>query len=196
MANQDTPNGLTCIKMTREPQWYGSDASKANPIGIGDPVTQEADGNVILATAGVEILGVAIGFRTSALGYVKNSDGKILNYLPAATAGEVLVIDDIEAEFVIQTDGYTTGTTPVSKAAEGTNMDGTSTTCDTTTGRSRIELDADGNSYSGAETNSRQFRILRLYKEPNNNYVATSDGQWTKLVVRINEHMQRDTTGI
>lgn len=196
MANKDRPNGFVCITPNPHCTWYRSDASKTNNIGENDAVHLETDGSVIMATAGATIRGVAIAFKTSTLGYVVNSDGLLINYLPSATAGWVYVIDDLNAEFVIQTDGYITGTTTVAKSCEGSNFDITATACNTATGKSRHEIDADGDSYNADPTLTRQLRAIRLWDYPGNAYSTSADGQYTRLVVRINEHELKTTAGI
>lgn len=195
MDNIDRPNGFTCITPHAKAHWYQADASKTNNIGIGDAVHMETDGYLIMATAGATIRGIVKGVRTATWGYVKSS-GTPINYLPSATAGWVYVIDDPRARFVIQTDGYTTGTTSVAKSCEGSNFDILATACDTSTGMSKHEIDADGDSYVADPTLTRQLRVIGLYDAPNNAYSTSSDGQWTRLEVEINEHELKTTSGI
>ena len=72
MANTDRPNGFRPAKSLIGASWnalvrqYDADAAKTNAIGVGDPVTLAADGNVELAVSGNTILGVAVGFGNDA----------------------------------------------------------------------------------------------------------------------------------
>ena len=111
MPNGNAPLGLTPRRMRTGETENGSlneyyvDPTYATALFMGDPViingTGSAEGvpSVILASAGAtnRITGVVVGFRPSPTIVA-------LGYLPATTAGYVLVADNPDAEFEVQED--------------------------------------------------------------------------------------------
>jgi len=136
MANSDKAMGFELVSDkggTTSNIEYQVDSSNGNIIGLNDPVTQEADGNVTRSAAndGIVVLGVVQG--------IKDSDGKSINRLAASTAGSVLVTPARDNIFRIQTDSGTN----VTQAAVGATANfATATDADSVTGISTFELDS------------------------------------------------------
>jgi len=181
MANVDRPGGARPIKrldggacLPANP--YTVDASNSTAIFPGDFVTIEADGNVIPAAAGGRILGVCVDVDG-------DYDNLTRRYLPATTAGTILVQDDPDCVFLVQEDD---GGTALTSEARGGLTDIVAGAGNTTTSISAHELNQDG-----IGTTSAQLRLLRLHATPNNAYGDNAD--WEVVVA---EHEFRQTTGI
>lgn len=109
MANTSRIRGFVPAKSLIGAPWqslvrkYNADASKTNPIFIGDAVTLDTDGNVIQAVTSGVVLGVvvAIGEDTTTFGetgyFNANDLGK--RHLAAAEAGVVGVVPAEAATF-------------------------------------------------------------------------------------------------
>lgn len=144
MANVDRPNGFRPAKSLVGAAWnalvreYDADAAKASAIGIGDPVTLAADGNVELAATGNTILGVAVGFGINSsqvhgeVGYF-DPDNLGKQYMTAGEAGKVAVVPAEAVLFEVQSDSDL-------DLARGDTADFTAATVNTTTGRSAKEI--------------------------------------------------------
>lgn len=144
MANVDRPNGFSPAKSLIGADWnalvrqYDADAAKADPIGIGDPVTLAADGNVELAASGNTILGVAVGFgiqTTQSFGRPGYFDPDNLGkqHINATEAGVVGVVPAEGVLFEVQTDSDL-------DLNVGDLADFTAGTTNLTTGRSTKEI--------------------------------------------------------
>jgi hypothetical protein len=170
---------------------YSVDSSNSAPIGIGDPVTLEADGNVTRAAAGGVILGVCVGKSVvsdvNEFGAGTSPHGN-LNlqqvHVPASTAAEVRVIVDDGAIYEIQEDS--TGGA-LALTAIGANADILSTAPDSTTGRSNVELDSSTLTSAG----SAQVRIIDLVRAPDNE--VGTNARW---LVKLHETHLSSTNGI
>lgn len=169
-AATDNPFGAYPHDMVLRVTAYNKDASAAR-IYPGDFVILEADGNVAPAsTVSASIIGVA-------------AEGSA-----ASTADtEVLVYDHPEQLFVCQDDS---DTSYVDQAAIGLNYDTVLGTGDTTRDRSTTELDT-----SSGTTATAQLRLVGLHPIEGGTF-ATTAGQPRKVVVLINEHLYRLTTGV
>lgn len=144
MANVDRPNGFRPAKSLIGTDWnalvreYNADAAKASAIGVGDPVTLAADGNVELAASGNTILGVAIGFGVGTAqthgrrGYY-DPVSLDTRFMAATDSGIVAVVPAEAVLFEVQTDSDL-------DLVQGDLADFTATTVDTTTGRSTKEI--------------------------------------------------------
>lgn len=177
MANIDNPRGL-------EYQYGGNpvmrevsvDASNGARIGLNDGVILEADGNVarVAAGSGAILSDVVQG--------IKNSDGETINYLPASTAGTLIVKKiDPSMVFKIQADSGTA----VALAAVGATADLVVADCSTVSGVSRIELDS-SNIGTG-----QQVRIIGKDGDPNNAY-----GEHVDLLVQVCENASISNTSV
>lgn len=181
MANGNAPWGLTPRRhRTSETENGGLNeyavlADNATALFMGDPViiagTGDAMGvpNVVAATAGAgnRITGVVVGFRPSPTIVA-------LGYLPATTAGYVLVADNPDAEYEVQEDGVG-GTLTVANI--GQNCDLIAAAGNTFLKRSSWMLDS-----STAGTGATlQVRILGLEQRADNEL-----GAYAKWLVRFN----------
>jgi hypothetical protein len=153
------------------------DSSNGTAIFPGDIIMREADGNVAPATAGnTQIIGVCVGI-------VPDKDNLSRKYLPASTAGTVLVCEDPNVILEVQEDGV--GGT-LTSAAIGTNADHVAGAGSTTTGISAHTLDS-----SSIVDTTAGFRIIGLVNRPDN-----EAGSYAKWLVMINEHSYKTTTGV
>lgn len=143
MANVDRPAGFRPAKNMLGSSWnaivreYNADAAKASAIGIGDPVTLAADGNVELAASGDTVLGVAVGFGVGTtnhgrVGYY-DADNLGKQFMTATEAGVVAVVPAEGVLFEIQTDSDL-------DLVQGDLADFTATTVNTLTGQSTKEI--------------------------------------------------------
>lgn len=142
---------------------YSKDSSAA-AIYPGDFVTLETDGGIVVATATQAlILGVAA------------------EYSAASTAKtDFLVYDHPDQKYTIQDDGDTTAMT---EASVGANADLVVTTGDTSTLRSKHEID----SSSATTTNTLALKVLGLHPVEDRSF-ATTTAQQRKWIVKINSH--------
>jgi hypothetical protein len=190
MANKDAPNGAHPVDnlggpITHKARLYDVDASNGTAIFPGDFVKLEADGNVAPAAATDELLGVCIGVQVTSPGedFLSNdnlSTTEHPGFLAASTAGKVLVVDDPNVLFEIQTAGTITADD------RGQNADIVAGAGSTTTGRSAHEVSAT------TGTGTAQLRLIDYKRSPDND-VTLANSRW---IVKINEHMHVDTTGI
>lgn len=181
MANTDRPRGARPIKrldggacLPANP--YTVDSSNGTAIFIGDFVKLEADGNAAPAAAGNELLGVCV----SVAGDYGNLGRR---FLPASTAGTILVSDDPDTVYELQEDD---GGTALAATEVGALVDIVAGSGSTTTSISAHELDQDS-----VDTTSGQLRLLRKVDREDNAYGDNADWE-----VQINEHIFRGTDGI
>jgi hypothetical protein len=186
MANVNRANGARPVKHINGSPYNGAGnkymINTGNACGIGDFVksdgTADADGvaGVTVAAAGDTIRGVIQGVIPV------TSESTI--YREASTTRYVLVCDDPDVIFEIQADN---GGAVLPLVSVGLNADILVTAFDTATGSSRTELDS-----SSAITGTAQLRILGFSQRPDN--VPASD--YAKVLVTINEHELKSTTGV
>lgn len=187
MANVDRPRGLRPVGTLSGAPWQGAvreysvDASNATAIFNGDPVTLEADGNVTPTADGGVILGVVVGVKVDRDVAATEHPG----YLPATTAGSVLVCIAPDAIYEVQSDDAATA--EVALTDVGANIDLNANAGSTTTGQSAYELDADTITSAG----SAQLRIIGLVDRPDN-----AVGEFAKWLVRVHESHLAATNGI
>ena len=188
MANIDRPNGLRPIRMLDGSAYNASimefpvDASNGTAIFKGDAVILEDDGNVAPATAGGVILGVCVGVVVNRAVAATEHPG----YLPASTAGTVLVEIGTNVVFEIQEDSV--GGAMVATNV-GSNGDFVATAGSTTTGRSAYELDSSDVIAKDASAATATLRVLKLSSRTDNEI-----GTEAKWEVIINEHQFADAT--
>lgn len=151
-------------------------------LGIGDPVVLTGDSEtgtgiplITRAAAGSgTITGVFVGIDPI------NASDRTKRGFAAADQNYCMVVDDPNVLFVIEEDG---DTTPIPKTAIGEFCDlATIGNASTTTWISTVQLDS-----SDAATGD-QIRLIRLYEDPNNAFMATTASTKGQFVVSINEH--------
>ena len=160
------------------------DSSNGTAIFPGDFVILEDDGNIAPYTgsSGGNLLGVAVAVVVNRSVAATEHPG----YLPASTAGVVLVAEGSDYLFEVQEDD---GGTALTTAAIGSNADVLAGSGSTTLGTSAHELDR--SSITDASPGSAQLRIV--------DFVARTDnaaGDYAKWVVRLNENVYTETTGL
>lgn len=172
-AATDNPFGAMPYGKVERIRPYLKD-SGAVAIYPGDFVTLETDGGIGVATASQAlILGVAAEYSAA-----------------STEKTDFLVYDDPNQLFAVQDDGDTTAMT---EASIGTNVDLIVTTGDTTTLRSRHEID----SSSVATTATLALKVIALHPIEGRSF-ASAAGDPRKWVVKINSHQLAgyETVGI
>ena len=177
MANIDNPRGARPVKrldggsavVTNK---YSVDSSNSTAIFIGDFIQLESDGYVAPAGAGGNIIGVC-------LGVLNDYDNLKRRYLPASTAGAILVCDDPWMIYEVQEDS---GGGAMAFTNIGNNCDIVAGSGSTTTGISAHEIDS-----SDAKTAVAQLRLLAI--SPREDNAAGTNADWHVL---INEHAFND----
>lgn len=190
MANVDRPNGAHVIgtidgsPVNMHTRKRPVDSSNATAIFQGDFIILEDDGNVAPYTGsgGGNLLGVCVGVVVSRTVSQTEHPG----YLPATTAGNILVAEGPDLLFEIQEDNDGTALT---SAAIGSNADVLATAGSTTTGQSAHELDR--STSTDGSPGTAQLRLIQLVEAEDN-----AHGDWAKWIVRINEHVHNEATGL
>ena len=187
MANKDAAFGLRPIGkvgQNRDNQGLSEYdiAASASAIYFNDPVEILSTGTIGVAAATDALLGSLGGvFFTDA----NTSKPTFANHLDASnTATDIkgFVSDDPYERFEIQSDGATEATDVGQNAdivyAAGSSPDYVS----------KVELDE-----SDHKDATAQLRILGISKDPDNNEAGSAN---VNLVVLINEHQLKGTTGV
>ena len=187
MANKDAAFGLRPIGkvgQNRDAQGLSEYdiAASASAIYFNDPVEILSTGTIGVAAATDALLGSLTGvFFTDAT----TSKPTFANHLNASnTATDIVgfVSDDPYQRFEIQSDGATEATDVGQNAdivyAAGSSPDFVS----------KVELDE-----SDHKDATAQLRIIGISKDPENNTAGSAN---VNLVVIINEHQLKQTTGI
>lgn len=186
MANTDRPRGAIPVGTISGSPWgatvreYNVDSSNATAIFRGDFVTLESDGNVAPAAAGGIVLGVCVGPVVSRTVPATEHPG----YLPATTAGKVLVAVGPDVLYEVQEDSDTSN---LALTDVGANIDIIAGAGSTVTGVSAHELDSSSVTAAG----SAQLRIVGLKAAPDN-----AVGTNAKWVVRVHESHWTTTNGV
>ena len=187
MANKDSAFGLKPIGkvgQNRDNQGLSeySIAASATAIYFNDPVELAATGTITVAAATDTLLGSLGGvFFTDA----STSKPTFANHLDASnTATDIkgFVSDDPYERFEIQADGATAA------ADVGLNADIVYAAGSSPDYVSGVQLD-----FSDQKTATAQLRILGISKDIENNEAGSAN---VNLVVMINEHFLKGTTGI
>jgi len=182
MANVDRPRGATPVSTLDGSPWsgkvrqYAVDSSNGTAIFVGDFITLEDDGNVTPASAGGILLGVCVGVVVDKSVAATEHPG----YLPASTAGNVLVAVGPDLLFEIQEDS-TGGAMPAASIGSTGNI--VAGAGSTTTGRSAHELDSSDVIANDASPTSAQLLVVD-YARREDNTVASDSCKW---IVKINE---------
>lgn len=188
MANKDAPNGFIPVGTLSGSPWsdsvreYPVDASNATAIFPGDAITLETDGNVTPAAAGGVILGICVGVLPSRTVAATEHPG----YLPATTAGNILVAIGPDIVYEVQEDSV--GGDAGGRAAVGANIDHIAGAGSTTTGRSAHEIDSSTLTAAG----SAGFRIIDVVDRPDNDITLSN----VRFLVRVHESHLAATNGI
>ena len=187
MANKDAAFGLKPIgKIGQNADNNGLSeydiAASATAIYFQDPVAMAATGTVTVAAAGGVLLGSLNGvFFTDAT----TSKPTFANHLDASNAATDIkgfVTDDPYQRYEIQADGATAA------ADVGLNADIVYAAGSSPDFVSKVELQT-----SDQKTGTAQLRIIGISKDPENNEAGSAN---VNLVVIINEHQLKQTTGI
>ena len=187
MANKDSAFGLRPIGkvgQNRDNQGLSEYdiAASASAIFQNDPVEMAATGTITVAAATDTLLGSLTGvFFTDA----STSKPTFANHLKASnTATDIkgFVSDDPYERFEIQSDDATAA------ADVGLNADIVYASGATPNFVSKVELD-----HSDLKTATAQLRVLGISKDIENNEAGSAN---VNLVVMINEHFLKGTTGI
>ena len=187
MANKDSAFGLRPIGkvgQNRDNQGLSEYdiAASATAIFQNDPVEMAATGTITVAAATDTLLGSLTGvFFTDA----STSKPTFANHLKASnTATDIkgFVSDDPYERFEIQSDDATAA------ADVGLNADIVYASGASPNFVSKVELD-----HSDLKTATAQLRVLGISKDIENNEAGSAN---VNLVVMINEHFLKGTTGI
>ena len=187
MANKDSAFGLRPIGkvgQNRDNQGLSEYdiAASATAIFQNDPVEMAATGTITVAAATDTLLGSLTGvFFTDA----STSKPTFANHLEASnTATDIkgFVADDPYERFEIQSDDATAA------ADVGLNADIVYAAGSSPNYVSKVELD-----HSDLKTATAQLRVLAISKDIENNEAGSAN---VNLVVMINEHFLKGTTGI
>ena len=187
MANKDAAFGLRPIGkvgQNRDNQGLSEYdiAASASAIYFQDPVEMAATGTITVAAATDTLLGSLTGvFFTDA----STSKPTFANHLKASnTATDIkgFVSDDPYERFEIQSDDATAA------ADVGLNADIVYASGASPNFVSKVELD-----HSDLKTGTAQLRVLAISKDIENNEAGSAN---VNLVVMINEHFLKGTTGI
>jgi hypothetical protein len=187
MANKDSAFGLRPIGkvgQNRDNQGLSEYdiAASATAIFQNDPVEMAATGTITVAAATDTLLGSLTGvFFTDA----STSKPTFANHLKGSnTATDIkgFVSDDPYERFEIQSDENTAA------ADVGLNADIVYASGATPNFVSKVELD-----HSDLKTGTAQLRVLGISKDIENNEAGSAN---VNLVVMINEHFLKGTTGI
>lgn len=191
MTNPNFPFGLRPVRMRDGSAFHGAvnayvvPAADSTPLFIGDPVQlagSSVDGRATVtratAAGGNFILGVVVGMGNDPVA-LRNG------FRAASTLSEVLVIDDPDVLFEIQSDDDTTAL----------GADDVGLNCDLIAGNGNTGLRVSGfqlDSSTKATTNTLQCRVEGIVNDGANFLTLTNK----RALVSINLHQRRNLTGI
>ena len=187
MANKDAAFGLKPIGkigQNRDNQGLSEYdiAASATAIYFQDPVEMAATGTITVAAASDTLLGSLTGVFFTDANTSKPTFANHLDASNAATDIKGFVADDPYERFEVQADGATAA------ADVGLNADIVYAAGSSPDYVSKVELQT-----SDQKTGTAQLRILGISKDPDNNTAGSAN---VNLVVMINEHFLKGTTGI
>jgi len=187
MANKDAAFGLKPIGkigQNRDNQGLSEYdiAASATAIYFQDPVEMAATGTITVAAATDTLLGSLTGVFFTDANTSKPTFANHLDASNAATDIKGFVADDPYERFEVQADGATAA------ADVGLNADIVYAAGSSPDYVSKVELQT-----SDQKTATAQLRILGISKDPDNNTAGSAN---VNLVVMINEHFLKGTTGI
>ena len=161
-------------------------SNETNSIFMGDPVVLNANGSISRgSSAGAELVGIFNGcFYTDPT----TQKPTFSNHYPGAIVADDIVanvISDPDVIFEVKVDDANGGRAQVGSTA---NI-ATYATGSTKSGISGVALD--GSTF--ATSNASNFAVYDLSTDPDN---SDYDSANANILVRINKHQYRDTTGI
>jgi hypothetical protein len=189
MANKDAAFGLRPIGKVGQNRdngglsEYSIAANDTSTIYFNDPVKATAAGTIDVAGAGGDLLGSLNGvFYTDPT----TKKPTWANHYSQVNASDIVafVSDDPYERFEIQSNG----TNAITQASVFFNYDIAYTAGDSANYVSKVEL----NEASGVST-AAQLRLLGFSKDPDNSDIGSAN---VNMVVSINEHFLKSTTGI
>jgi hypothetical protein len=189
MANKDAAFGLRPIGKVGQNRdngglsEYSIAANDTSTIYFNDPVKATAAGTIDVAGAGGDLLGSLNGvFYTDPT----TKKPTWANHYSQVNAADTVafVSDDPYERFEIQSNG----TNAITQASVFFNYDIEYTAGDSANYVSKVEL----NEASGVST-AAQLRLLGFSKDPDNSDIGSAN---VNMVVSINEHFLKSTTGI
>jgi hypothetical protein len=189
MANKDAAFGLRPIGKVGQNRdngglsEYSIAANDTSTIYFNDPVKATAAGTIDVAGAGGDLLGSLNGvFYTDPT----TKKPTWANHYSQVNAADIVafVSDDPYERFEIQSNG----TNAITQASVFLNYDIAYTAGDSANYVSKVELDES----TGVNT-AAQLRLLGFSKDPDNSDIGSAN---VNMVVSINEHFLKSTTGI
>jgi hypothetical protein len=189
MANKDAAFGLRPIGKVGQNRdngglsEYSIAANDTSTIYFNDPVKATAAGTIDVAGAGGDLLGSLNGvFYTDPT----TKKPTWANHYSQVNASDIVafVSDDPYERFEIQSNG----TNAITQASVFLNYDIAYTAGDSANYVSKVELDES----TGVNT-AAQLRLLGFSKDPDNSDIGSAN---VNMVVSINEHFLKSTTGI
>jgi hypothetical protein len=189
MANKDAAFGLRPIGKVGQNRdngglsEYSIAANDTSTIYFNDPVKATAAGTIDVAGAGGDLLGSLNGvFYTDPT----TKKPTWANHYSQVNAADTVafVSDDPYERFEIQSNG----TNAITQASVFLNYDIAYTAGDSANYVSKVELDES----TGVNT-AAQLRLLGFSKDPDNSDIGSAN---VNMVVSINEHFLKSTTGI
>jgi len=189
MANKDSAFGLRPIGKVGQNRdngglsEYSIAANDTSTIYFNDPVKATAAGTIDVAAVGSVLLGSLNGvFYTDPT----TKKPTWANHYSQVNATDIVafVSDDPYERFEIQSNG----TNAITQASVFFNYDIEYTAGDSANYVSKVEL----NEASGVST-AAQLRLLGFSKDPDNSDISSAN---VNMVVSINEHFLKSTTGI
>lgn len=186
MANADRRNGFVPIGTMDGSAYVANlrpevvDSSNGTAFFIGDAVLRDTDGKVSPAPAGsTQTIGVCRGVVVDRSVPLTEHPG----YLPASTAGTILVEEGPNVIYEIQEDSDTLN---LATTAIGSNVDFVAGAGSTATGVSGYEIDSE------TPTNTTDsLRVVQFIDRPNNTVGANA--RWGVI---FNQHAYKTTTGL
>jgi hypothetical protein len=189
MANKDAAFGLRPIGKVGQNRdngglsEYSIAANDTSTIYFNDPVKATAAGTIDVAGAGGDLLGSLNGvFYTDPT----TKKPTWANHYSQVNASDIVafVSDDPYERFEIQSNG----TNAITQASVFLNYDIAYTAGDSANYVSKVKLDES----TGVNT-AAQLRLLGFSKDPDNSDIGSAN---VNMVVSINEHFLKSTTGI
>ena len=192
MANQDGNFGFRPVLMMgsayngQGQQQMSIASNETNSIFMGDPVVLNANGSISRgSSAGAELVGIFNGcFYTDPT----TQKPTFSNHYPGAIVADDIVanvISDPDVIFEVKIDDANGGRAQVGSTANIATYAAGSTK----SGISGVALD--GSTF--ATSNASNFAVYDLSTDPDN---SDYDSANANILVRINKHQYRDTTGI
>ena len=161
-------------------------SNETNSIFMGDPVVLNANGSISRgSSAGAELVGIFNGcFYTDPT----TQKPTFSNHYPGAIVADDIVanvISDPDVIFEVKIDDATGGRAQVGSTANIATYSAGSTK----SGISNVALDGD----TFATSNASNFAVYDLSTDPDNSDYTVANAN---ILVRINKHQYRDSTGV